>query len=173
MTTLTLVPFTPDSPCFHQVARLLHTTWSFNYADTAAAATKISRHAEYPGFKGIAALDGAQVVGLNYGYTNLPGQWWYDQIARVVGARIAQRQLYEAFAFTELAITPQWRGQGIATRLHNALLAGLPHQRAVLSTQLWNMPARTLYSRLGWQTLVHHMRFQSVGEEFTILERVL
>ena len=95
--------------------------------------------------------DGA-VVGFAYGYTGEPGQWWHDWVwAQLTPAEAAEWD--GAFEIVELAVRPAAQGQGTGGRLHDALLAGLPHRTALLSTRDADTPARHLYTRRGWTTL--------------------
>ena len=48
---------------------------------------------------------------------------------------------------------PAAQGRGTGTALHDALLAGLPHRRALLSTYRDDRPAPRLYRRRGWRLL--------------------
>jgi ribosomal protein S18 acetylase RimI-like enzyme len=57
------------------------------------------------------------------------------------------------FEFVELAVDPRRQGRGFATALHDSLLTGLPHSRALLTTYRDDRPAPRLYRRLGWQRL--------------------
>jgi|SRR5579871_673969 ribosomal protein S18 acetylase RimI-like enzyme len=132
------------------------------------------RHATYPGFKGIVALTpDARVAGFIYGTTNLPGQWWYEQVAPVLGPEDTARYLNGTFYVTELGVDPAFRRHGLGARLLSAVLADLPHSGATLSTQCDNLPARSLYEREGWRYLIEAMRFSADGPEFVIMYRPL
>jgi ribosomal protein S18 acetylase RimI-like enzyme len=40
-------------------------------------------HSRRPGWRGVAALDGHDVLrGIAYGYPGAPGQWWYEEVRR-------------------------------------------------------------------------------------------
>jgi ribosomal protein S18 acetylase RimI-like enzyme len=174
MDELRLVPFTPASPYFAGVVRLYNDVWQTPAQEAREIGIRIRRHATYPGYRGLVAITPAgEVVGFAYGTTDLPGQWWHDQIARLLGPSATAHYLTGSFAFAELAVSAAYRRQGLGQRLHDALLAGLPHRRATLSTQLDNLPARSLYARLGWQTLLERMCFDSSPTEYVILTRTL
>jgi ribosomal protein S18 acetylase RimI-like enzyme len=168
-----LVPFTTTSPHLEGVISLFVATWA---ADPHLARTsdeaerQLREHAALPGYKGVAALssDGS-VVGFAYGMIALSAPWWHEHVARELGPERAARELSGAFAFAELAVAPTWRRRGLGQRLHDVLLAGLPHERAVLSTECDNAPALALYARAGWQPMVPRMRFDAAGPDFTIL----
>lgn len=135
---------------------------------------QVRLHATYPGFKGIAAVSATgEVAGYIYGTTTLPGQWWPDRIAPVIGHERAQQRLYGSFCVTELGIIPLHRRQGLATQLMRAILADLPHTHVTLSTECANLAARSLYERLGFDYLVERMRFTEGGEDYAVLDRPL
>ncbi len=114
---------------------------------------QLPRHATRDGFRCAIARDGDAVVGFAYGYTGERGQWWSDQIAANAPAHVVERWLGGHFEFVELAVEPAVQQQGIGRALHDALLAGLPHERALLTTYTDDRPAPRLYRRLGWQLL--------------------
>lgn len=110
-------------------------------------------HATRPGFRCVVARDGDEAVGFAYGYTGRTGQWWTDQIAALVPAELLAGRLGGHFEFVELAVRLSFERQGIGTALHDALLDGLPHRVALLSTTQADSAARRLYLRRGWQIL--------------------
>jgi hypothetical protein len=58
------------------------------------------------------------------------------------------------FEFVELAVHPVDRGHGTGGRVHDTLLAGLPHQRALLGTaDDPTSPAVRMYRSRGWRRL--------------------
>lgn len=170
---VSLVAFAPDAPCFPAVAALFRATWPERFFSDSEAEARIRQHARFAGFRGLAAVSDRQVAGFVYGYTNAPGQWWYDQIVQQARRARLQVDLTGSFAFTELAVAAQWRRHGLGQRLHDAMLDGLPQRYAVLSTQTDNDAALALYQRLGWATLIPRMRFDGSAPDFTILGKAL
>jgi len=111
-------------------------------------------HATRDGFRcAVAHDDDDAIVGFAYGYTGERGQWWSDQIAANAPADVVERWLGGHFEFVELAVDPAVQRQGLGRALHDGLLAGLPHERALLTTYTDDRPAPRLYRRLGWQLL--------------------
>jgi GNAT superfamily N-acetyltransferase len=113
----------------------------------------LPRDAARAGFRCVVARDGGAVVGFAYGYTGAPGQWWHDWVVSLLDAAVAEEWMAGAFELVELAVRPAAQGRGTGGRLHDAVLAGLPHRTAVLSTQDEDTPARRLYLRRGWVPL--------------------
>jgi predicted GNAT family acetyltransferase len=55
------------------------------------------------------------------------------------------------FGVAELGVRERWRGRGIATRLHTALLADRPAARVVLWVRADAPAARATYARWGYR----------------------
>jgi len=170
---VTLEVFTTRSPLFPEVAGLFCATWPDRFFSASDASARIQQHARYNDFRGVAAIAAGHVVGFVYGYTNEPGQWWYDQIVEHVHRRGLKLDLRNSFAFTELAVAAKWRQHGIGQLLHDAALHDLPHHYAILSTQTYNEAALALYQRNNWETLIPQMRFDGSAPDFVILGKAL
>ena len=136
----------------------------------ADAETMFRKHAGYPGWRGLVALsDGGEVLGFAYGYTSTPGPFYRSKLEKALGPALSQRWLQDCFEFVELGVVPRARRQGIGGRLHDALLQGLPHRTAVVTTWVTNTPARALYASRGWQVLLEPWQPSPGGEPYVIL----
>jgi ribosomal protein S18 acetylase RimI-like enzyme len=118
----------------------------------------LPRHAVHAGFRCVVARDGGAVVGFAYGYTSAAGQWWHDWVAAQLDPAVAAEWMTDAFELVELAVRPAAQRQGAGGRLHDAVLSGLPHRTALLSTRDEDTPARRLYRRRGWVPLRESVR---------------
>lgn len=93
------------------------------------------------------------MVGFSWGYTGELGQFWSDFVLDQLGPPI-EDWVGGHFEFVELAVLSDVRGQGIGGRLHDILLSGLPHRRALLGTEDEpSSPAVRLYAGRGWRRL--------------------
>lgn len=131
--------------------------------------------AQRQGFRAVVAfLAGAEPgpVGVAYGYRSAPGQWWYDNVSRGLGAA-AGLWLADAFQVTEVAVMPAHQRQGIGGALLDALLAGAPYERALLSTLDAETPGRAMYRARGWQELLDNFYFPGVARRYAIMGRLL
>lgn len=114
---------------------------------------QLLKHAPRKDFRIAIAREDGQLVGFAYGYTGEVGQWWTDRMLRLASPHV-HSWLGGHFEFVEIAVRPRWQGKGIGSALHDGLLAGLPHDRAMLTTwQDENRPARRLYQHKGWLPL--------------------
>jgi ribosomal protein S18 acetylase RimI-like enzyme len=133
----------------------------------------LSRHARLPGFRAaVAWAAGADLVGFGYGHTSLPGQWWHDRAAAAL-APAARGWLEAPFVIVDLAVRPRSRRQGIGGELHDLLVEGQPHPRAVLSARQNDAGAQRLYHARGWQEIGRDLAFVPGGDPYVILARRL
>ena len=125
--------------------------YQIDTGDLLAFEAAVQRHAERPGFCGYWASDPSnELVGFVYGYSGGPGQWWYDLVARELSCEQVERWLSDYLELVELAVAPAYQGQGIGSRLHDAILNCTRHRTAALTTaQAWTAALR-LYYRRGW-----------------------
>lgn len=154
--------------------------YSKTASDMIGFSDAFGRHLEREGFRFFAALrSGAipsapgEMVGFVYGYTSRPGQWWHDTIAHKLDPEQISYWLSDAFEFVELAVDPEAQGQGIGGKLHDSILAGLPHRTAMLSTLQVETTGLKLYQKRGWQTLMEHFHFATTLQPYRIMGRAL
>ena len=114
-------------------------------------------HVRRPGWRAVGWLDPAgPLLGIAYGYTGGPGQWWYEEVRR--GLRGALRAMTDDyFELTELHVRPDAQGGGLGEGLLRALLAGTDRRHVLLSTPEHGPrpPGRAwqLYRRLGFRVV--------------------
>ncbi len=93
-------------------------------------------------------------MGFAYGYTGQRGQWWTDHVAEVLAPEVADEWLGGHFELVSIGVLPAARGTGVGAQLLEAVCAGLPQERWLLTTTADETdPARRLYARHGWQVL--------------------
>jgi ribosomal protein S18 acetylase RimI-like enzyme len=97
--------------------------------------------------------EAGRLRGFGYGYTGREGQWWTGQIRSTAPAEVTAGWLDGHFEVVELAVAPAVQGRGFGRLVMEALVAGLPHDRALLTTYADDRPAPRLYARLGWERL--------------------
>ncbi len=136
-------------------------------------------HRDREGFRGFIALGEAEeaaapshgVVGMTYGYRSQRGQWWRDAVARGLDRKTRKRWLGNAYELVEIAVHPDFQGQGIGALLVDNLLTGRPESTCVLSTRT-DSRAHELYGRLGFE-VVKEMAFTPGGARFYVMGKVL
>jgi len=140
----------PSEEIIDKVAGLYNTIW--NSKDTSIK-ERILKHSTYKGYKGTILLTDEEIVGFAYGYTSLPGQFYHEKLAKEFNSEEYDKWLTNCFEFVELAVHPDYRKQGFGRMLVNKLLQDVENKTVVLTTQVINSPARSLYESLNWITL--------------------
>ncbi|TQM14099.1 acetyltransferase (GNAT) family protein [Pseudonocardia kunmingensis] len=137
-------------------------------------------HVQRPGWRAVGWVDAADtLLGIAYGYTGGPGQWWYQEVRRglLPAGPDAQLWLHDYFELTELHVRPDAQGHGLGESLLRALLAGVPSSRVLLSTPEYgtDAPGRAwrLYRRAGFQDVLRQHRFTGDARPFAVLGRHL
>jgi ribosomal protein S18 acetylase RimI-like enzyme len=176
--TVAIVHHRPSELQAHHLALVaaFRAAFTIDTAEASSYVANIYRHASRPDFRFFAARDGGKrgtLLGFAYGYTSLPGQWYHDSLAPVLGPEQSARWLTGAYEFVEFGVVPEARCRGIGSRLHDTTFAGLPHRAAILSTPVGNDVAIGFYRRRGWQTLLEHFVFPGGEQPFLIMGRAL
>ena len=83
----------------------------------------------HDGFELVTARIGGRLVGVIFGFTEIPG---------------------EQYALCEVMVSPEYQRRGIAKQLHDELLRLRPEHRADLYVRKDNTPAQAAYKKWGW-----------------------
>lgn len=122
---------------------------------------------DLPDYHGLVAVYRDRVLGFAFGNRSGPGHWWHDRVAEAIGKR--HPALRKAWVLTQFNVLQAYRGQGVGTHLHNAILACHRYPNVLLSTQDHNRGAQRFYHRHGWRILHQHLRFSRDDEPYTIM----
>ena len=172
----------PSETVVGELAGEVVDVWASAHGLAAAHATRrefggerLPRHAGREDFRFVGAFaSDRRLVGFVYGYTGAPGQWWYDRVAATLGSAARAEWLERShFELTELAVDPVHQDGGIGSRLHDAVLDGLPHERALLSALADNRRVIRFYEHRGWRLLLPELRFEQGRPLFAILGKEL
>lgn len=153
-----------------QIAQLYQLIWEENADDFL---TRLERHATYPGYHGIVAMDGQTVVGFAYGYTSAPGQYYHELLKEALSNNNQTGWLEDCFEFVELAVHSSVRKIGLGRRLVKRLEEHIPNQAAILTTQMNNTPARKLYEQLNWTVIQQNFKPSGSAEPYVIMGKQL
>ncbi|HZW04404.1 MAG TPA: GNAT family N-acetyltransferase [Anaerolineaceae bacterium] len=139
--------------------------------DAVAFSETLLRHVNREGFRSVIAVDDSsgRLDGFVYGYTSRPGQWWYDVVTRGLSPEFTEEWITGSFEIVELAVRPEAQGQKLGSGLHDTILQGLPHHRAVLSTMDAETVAVLLYRSRGWMRLIDNFQFPGVRRPYQIM----
>ncbi|MFJ7258384.1 GNAT family N-acetyltransferase [Streptomyces sp. NPDC098085] len=103
-----------------------------------------------PGWSCVIGYDSGQPVGYTYGAPLPPSgsRWWGGLLTDVPADTVAETGT-RTYALSELMVRAPWRKTGTARRLHDALLAGRPEERATLLVDQDHPKVHTLYQSWG------------------------
>lgn len=150
-------------------------------------------HARRHGWKAVAAVDVAEhlpagagpadapMLGIAYGYSGAPDQWWQQQVSAGlrrsgVDPRHISDLMSSYFELTELHIHPRSQGRGLGESLIRRLLDNRSERNVLLSTPEVNGEANRawrLYRRLGFTDVIRDYHFAGDPRAFAILGRAL
>lgn len=103
----------------------------------------------HPGFSCVIAYDGDKAVGFAYGAPGSPGrEWWREYVDPAP-------EKDRTFSYSELAVSPGWRKQGMSERLTRTLMEGRDEDLVVLLVDIEHPRVQALYESWG---------FRKVGE---------
>ena len=128
------------------------------YEEGSAASARFAprwiAHAAAPGWRGVGAWADGALVGFAYGHAAASGLPWVDAVVAKLPPPTRTKWCADAFLLCELAVAPEHRGRGLGSALHDAVIDGVPHATALLTTldDRSNAGAR-LYARRGWRRL--------------------
>ncbi|GHD89398.1 hypothetical protein GCM10010508_30230 [Streptomyces naganishii JCM 4654] len=120
--------------------------------DVAAAFRRFRSQTRKPTFRGALARTEVvgEPVGMAYGYPLGPSSGWWDQLTESVADDVRREDGHRTFGLMELAVRGPWRRQGIARRLHEALLSGLEVERVILNVHPESRAALVAYHAWGY-----------------------
>ncbi|PFQ70007.1 GNAT family N-acetyltransferase [Bacillus cereus] len=135
---------------------------------------QITRHMGYTDFKGVLAINAEnEVIGFTYGYRSLEGQYYNQLMRKSLNLEQVDQWLEDCFEFVEIAVHPEYRNEGLGTKLHNELLEGVPNRTSVLTTQINNEKARSLYGKLDWVNVLEPFHPSKDDVPYVIMGKVL
>ncbi|HAM80257.1 MAG TPA: N-acetyltransferase [Ornithinibacillus sp.] len=134
---------------------------------------RLIKHSGYKGFRGnIIISDHKELLGFSYGYSSLPDQFYHNLLASELSSLEYEKWLKDCFELVELAVYPSYRGQGYGKQLITNLLADIQHKTSILTTQIENKSARSLYHSLGWEVIKEPFVSDQNGPAYVIMGKV-
>lgn len=127
----------------------------------------LPQHAQREAFRFFGAFSDDELIGFIYGYHGRRGEWWEDWIHDRLPRALYDEWFSGQFDVTEFCVSADHHGEGVGSRLYDALfaeVAELPYERAVLTTRRIANPAREFYARRGWEVV-----WDALDERFSLL----
>ncbi|MEV6950359.1 GNAT family N-acetyltransferase [Streptomyces sp. NPDC051183] len=120
--------------------------------DVAAAFRRFPVQALKRAFRAVLArTEGGEPIGMAYGYPLGPDAVWWDELIEPVPDDMRREDGRRTFGLMELAVRGPWRGQGVARRLHTALLDSIGAERVLLNVHPASEAASAAYRAWGYR----------------------
>ncbi|MFD6884876.1 GNAT family N-acetyltransferase [Streptomyces sp. NPDC059957] len=122
--------------------------------EIAAAFRRFPDLTHRPAFRAaLARTPEGEPAGMAYGWTLQPDAVWWDELTEPVSAAMRRENGRRTFGLIELAVRAPWRGQGVARRLHTALLDGTTAERVLLKVHQEAGAASAAYRAWGYRKI--------------------
>lgn len=106
-----------------------------------------------PGWEAVVGYSQGHPIGYSYGCP-LPGDTvWWDAVEPKLSPDVTIEDGQRTFAVLQLMVHANWRGTGLARRLHDSLLSGRHEQRATLLVDLEHEKVSELYEQWGYSSV--------------------
>lgn len=117
----------------------------------AAFMGRFDSYASIPGFDLVIAYENGQPAGQAWGWPLGHGSRWWEGLASEPEPGFTSEDGTRTFALSEIMVTREFTGLGIAHALHDELLRGRSEQRATLLAEPGNTIAYRAYVKWGWR----------------------
>jgi GNAT superfamily N-acetyltransferase len=121
--------------------------------DRAPFAARLPVQLRQPGFVLAEAWHGDYLVGYASGMPLRTASSWWRHLTTPLPDDVTTEHPGRTFALLEMAVRAAWRRQGIATTLHDMILAGRPEERATAIISPAAAPAQGAFTSWGWRKI--------------------
>lgn len=102
------------------------------------------------GFDLVVAYRGAEAIGQTWGWPLTENSQWWAGLLTEPEPGFTCENGRRTFGLSEIMMSQEWTGKGVAHALHDRLLSGRPESRAVLLVEADNARAYRAYLHWGW-----------------------
>lgn len=127
---------------------------------------------EKKGFLCFGAVDTTKKLqGFCFGWESVAGGKFNTRVKNLLGDE-AKNWLEDCFEIVDIAVSPNYQGQGIGKKLLQYVLDKITNKRVLLQTHQEDTVASKMYIKQGWQTIVDQFEI-SEGKYFRIFGKTL
>lgn len=98
----------------------------------------------------VVAYRGAEAIGQIWGWPLTERSRWWEGLLSEPEPDFTSEDGHRTFGLSEIMVSQEWAGKGIAHALHDHLLSERPESRAVLLVEPDNTRAYRAYLQWGW-----------------------
>lgn len=128
-------------------------------SSASAFVERLQDQTDREGWRLLTAEQNGRLLGFVYGYISRPGQWWHDRVTPALEPGLVEQWFKNSFVLVEFAVRPSAQGQGVGSRLYDAIHNDVPQPMALTMTNQDENPAVNFYLNRGWQVLDEGFRF--------------
>ncbi len=122
-------------------------------AEVEAFASRWPRRLAQTHFRLVIAHRGGEAIGFTFGHQlGVPTRWWDGAVEPLPDSVIAEHN-GRTFAIIEMGVRQPYRCRGVATQLHEHVIAGLPHERTTLLAHPEADAPRHAYTSWGYRSV--------------------
>jgi len=116
---------------------------------------RLNGHSAAPGWETVVGYDSGEPVGYAYATPLGPNTRWWAHMLTPLPDGYATETGTRTLALNEIMVRKAWRGQGVARRIHEELLAGRSEERVTLLVDPANQDGRVkaLYEAWGYEQI--------------------
>jgi GNAT superfamily N-acetyltransferase len=118
---------------------------------TEAFMHRFDSYASQPNFDLVVAYRGGEAIGQAWGWPLTEHTQWWAGLPSEPGPDFTREDGNRTFALSEIMVSWEWTGRGIAHVLHDELLSARPESRATLLVEPDNPTAYRAYLHWGWR----------------------
>jgi GNAT superfamily N-acetyltransferase len=98
----------------------------------------------------VIAYRGAEAIGQTWGWPLTERSRWWEGLLTEPEPDFTSEDGHRTFGLSEIMVSQEWTGKGVAHDLHDHLLSARPESRAVLLVEPDNTTAYRAYLHWGW-----------------------
>lgn len=111
---------------------------------------RFDSYASQPSFDLLIAYRDHEAIGQTWGWPLTKNSRWWEGLLSEPEPGFTHENGVRTFAFSEIMVTQEWTGKGVAHALHDRLLSARPESRASLLVEPENTRAYRTYLHWGW-----------------------
>lgn len=112
---------------------------------------RFDSYASRPGFDLVVAYQDGEAIGQAWGWPLTAHSGWWEGFLSEPEPDFTREDGRRTFALSEIMVSQEWAGKGIAHALHDHLLLARPESRATLLVESENVRAYRAYLHWGWR----------------------
>ncbi len=112
---------------------------------------RFDSYASQSSFDLVVAYQGNEAIGQTWGWPLTKLSRWWDGLLSEPAPDFTQENGRRTFALSEIMVSQEWTGKGIAHALHDHLLSARTESRATLLAEPENTRAHRAYLHWGWR----------------------